>query len=88
MHCNLLCRVCVRIFTFCANFILDSYSAIHTIYLDQTTNQQFTPAQIKHSALSVWHLPLTFEDIWTYLLSCCRVVHSWLLTADCCDAEG
>ena len=50
---HLLSRVCVRIFTFCANCISDSYSAIQTVYLDQPTNQQITPAQIKHSAQSV-----------------------------------
>jgi hypothetical protein len=43
VHNNILCRVCVRIVTFCANSISDSYSAIHKIYLDQHTNQHFTP---------------------------------------------
>ena len=53
VHCNLLIRVCVTILTFCANCISDSYSAIQTVYSDQPTNQQITPAQIKHSARSV-----------------------------------
>jgi len=53
VHRNLLSRVCVRILTFGANFISDSYSAIQTVYIDQPAKQQFTPAQIKHSALSV-----------------------------------
>jgi hypothetical protein len=59
---NLLIRMCVRIFKFCANCISDSYSAIQTVYIYQPTNQQFTPAQITHSAQSVAHLPLTLED--------------------------
>jgi len=53
MNSNLLSTVCVRILVFDANCISDSYSAIHTVYLDQTTNQQFTPAQTKHSTQSV-----------------------------------
>ena len=40
---NLLSRVCVRILTFCANILSDSYSAILTMCLYQSTNQQFTP---------------------------------------------
>ena len=50
---NLLSRMCVRFLTFCANRISDSYSAILTMCLDQPTNQDFIPAQIKHSAQSV-----------------------------------
>ena len=38
---NLFNRVCVRIVKFCANCISNSYSAIQTVYLDNT-NQQFT----------------------------------------------
>jgi len=79
----------VRIVTFVANYISESYSAIQTVYLDQPTNQQITPAQIKHSALSGWHLPLALEDSWTYLLTCCVqqfTADRWPLTADHCDA--
>ena len=62
VHRNLLSGVCFRILTFCANCISDSYSAIQTVYIYQPTNQQFTPAQITHSAQSVAHLTLTLED--------------------------
>jgi len=59
---NLLSRVCVRILTFCVNFISDSHRAIQPVNLYQSTNQHFTPTQITHSAQSVSHLHLIFED--------------------------
>ena len=43
VHRNLLSRVCVRIFTFCANCVSESYSAIQTVCLDQPTKQEFPP---------------------------------------------
>jgi hypothetical protein len=89
VHRNLLSGVCVRILTFCANCITDRYSTIQSMYIYQSTKQQFTPAQITLSSQSVAHLPLTLEDNWTYLLMCCIqqfTSECWKLL--CCDAEG
>jgi len=79
----------VRIVTFGVNYIYEIHSAIQTVYLDQPTNQQITPAQIKYIAQSGWHLPLELEDSWTYLLTCCVqqfTDNCWQLLF--CDAEG
>ena len=35
----------MRILFFCENFTSDSYSAIHTVHLDQHTNHQVIPAE-------------------------------------------
>ena len=75
---NLFRRVYLGILTFCANCILDSCSAIHTVYSDQPTNQQSPPAQCSVSATpstGTWRQLNMFIDV------LCAAVHSWLLTA-------
>ena len=74
-----------RIWNEYTNGISESYSEVHTLYLEKPTNQQSTP----HSARSFWLLPLALEDILIYLLTCCVqqfTADCWPLL--CCDAEG
>jgi hypothetical protein len=74
---NLFSRLCVRIFTFPKNCISQSYSSIHTVYIDQPTNQLFTPAQCSVSVTTCgpWGYLTLFIDV------LCPTVHSWMLTA-------
>ena len=58
VHRNLFSRVCVKILTFCANCISDSYSAIHTVHYTNTQTNNLPP----HSARSVSQLTLALED--------------------------
>ena len=50
---NLLIRLCVRMLTFLAYCISDSYSTIQTVYLDQPRDQQFNTSEMKRSSQSV-----------------------------------
>jgi len=56
----------------------DSYIAIQTVYLDQPTNQQFTPAQC---SVSVTTSTGTWRQVNMFIDVLCAAVHSWPLTA-------
>ena len=88
MHCHLFSRVCVINLTFCANCIPDSYSAIQTVYLDQPTNQQFTPLKsstvFSHCDTCHWHLETVEHICWRVVSSCSQLnaglLWCWRLT--------
>jgi hypothetical protein len=80
---NLLSRVCLcqRFLTFCEYCISECCSAIQTVYLDQPTNQDFTPLKsstvLSQCDTCHWHLKTAVHIYW-------RVVSAgftWMLTA-------
>jgi len=81
VHRNLFSSVCVRILTFCAYCISDSYSAIHTVHYTNPQPKSLPPHKCSVIA--------TREDSSTYLLTCCFQHFSadfWPLL--CSDIEG
>ena len=66
------------ILSFCAYCISDSYSAIHTVHLDQPTNHQVTPAQ---RSVSVTPSTGTWREFNIFMDFLCPAIHSWLLTS-------
>jgi len=65
----------MRIITFVQIVISDSYSTIHTVHYTNPQTNSLPP----QAAESLWHLPLTPEYSYTYLLTCCFQQ----FTADC-----
>jgi len=76
VHRNLFCRVRVRILTFCANCISDSYSAIHTVHYTNTQTNNLPRKLLCQCHNFHWNLKTVEHIYWSVVSS------SSLLTAD------